>query len=290
MNVRLKFRCVALLSAALMLASVAEAGKKGAITKLSVDPDAPVVGLFKGMEDGKLSTTLIQKDSKSGNLLVENLTKEAITVEMPDSFVGVHVLNQFGGGLGGGGLGGGGLGGGGLGGGGGGQTTGGGGGGGLGGGGLGGGGGGLGGGGGFFSIPPEKIVRLPVKSVCLEHGKPEPSPRMKYRVFPVEYVSKDPVLKELLNLVATGRINEKVAQAAAWNIANKKSWQELAAMRFRRLGSLPDTPHFSHLELTYAQNLVAVSRQKAAEKKDAKPAEPAEPVRRDRTGRVVSQR
>jgi hypothetical protein len=282
MMARFRFQCTVLLTLALLATGTVQAEKKGTITKPKLDPNAPVVDLFKGMEEGQLSTKLIQKDSKSGNLLIENLTKETITVEMPESFVGVHVLNQGFGGAGGG-LGGGGQQGGG-GGGGGGQSTGGGAGGGQGGGGAGG--GQAGGGGGFFSIPPEKVVRLAVTSVCLEHGKPEPSPRMEYRIFPVQHVSNDPILEELLNLVASGRINKNVAQAAAWNIANGKSWQELAQMKFNHLAQ-PDSPQFSYAELTYAQNLVAAAKQRAADRKDETP---TEPERRDRTGRVVSQR
>jgi hypothetical protein len=278
MMVRFRTQCSVLLALALLVVGTAQAAKKGAITKPKLDPSAPVVDLFKGMEDKQLSTKLLQKDSKSGNLLIENLTKETITVDMPESFVGVHVLNQggFGGGQQGGQQGGGG----------GGQSTGG------GGGGQQGGGGGQqgGGGGGFFSIPPGKVVRLAVTSVCLEYGKPEPSVRMEYKIFPVEHFSKDPILKELLNLVASGRINRNVAQAAAWNIANGKSWRELAAMKFRTAGNRPDTPHFSHAQLAYAQNLVAAAKQRAIDKKDRKPADPAEPIRRDRTGRVISQR
>jgi hypothetical protein len=255
MMVRFRTQCSVLLALALLVVGTAQAAKKGAITKPKLDPSAPVVDLFKGMEDKQLSTKLLQKDSKSGNLLIENLTKETITVDMPESFVGVHVLNQggFGGGQGGGQQGG-------------------------------------GGGGGFFSIPPGKVVRLTVCSVCLEHGKPEPSIRMEYKIFPVEQFSQDPILKELLNLVATGRINRNVAQAAAWNIANGKSWRELAGMKFRTAGNRPDKPHFSYTELAYAQNLVAAAKQRAVDKKDKKPAEPADPVRRDRTGRALSQR
>ncbi|MDA1165668.1 MAG: hypothetical protein O3B13_21435 [Planctomycetota bacterium] len=277
-------QCSMILALAVLTVGTAQAAKKGAITKPKFDPSAPVVELFKGMEEKKLDVKLLQKDSKSGNLLIENLTKEAITVELPESFVGVHVLNQGFGGGGGGGLGGGGQ----QGGGGGGQSAG----GGAGGGQQGGLGGGQGGGagGGFFSIPPEKVVRLPVISVCLQHGKPEPSLRMEYHIFPVEHVSKDPVLKELLNLVASGRINENVAQAAAWHIANGMTWQELSAMKFRTAGNLPDKPHFSYAELSYAQNLVAAATQRAADKKDTKQTDPSEPVRRDRTGRVISQR
>ena len=252
MTLRFRLPVLALLTG-LFLAGNADAAKKGAITKLSVDPKAPVVQLFDGMEKGQLETKLIQKNSKTGNLLVENLTDETITVEMPDAFVGVHVLNQgFGGGGGGGGLGGGG------GGqqGGGGQSTGGGGGGGRNGGGLGGGQQG-GGGGGFFSIPAKKMVRLTVNSVCLEHGKPEPTSRMEYKIYPVSDATEDPVLHELLVAVARGQVNQRVAQAAAWHLANKMSWQELASLEFRRLAGLPPVPQFSRLELTYAQTAVA---------------------------------
>ena len=280
MMFHVRTHCVALLALGLLAVGTAEAAKKGQITKPKLDPNAPVVELFKGMEDGQLSTKLLQKNSKTGNLLIENLTKETITVQMPESFVGVHVLNQggFGGGLGGGG--------GQQGGGGGGQSAG---------GGAGGGqqgcagGGAAGGGGGFFSIPPEKVVRLAVTSVCLEYGKPEPSLRMEYKIHPVESVSTDPILKELLNLVATGRINTNVAQAAAWNIANGKSWQELSQMKFNRLAR-PDTPQFSYAELAYAQQLVAAAKQRAVDKAEKKETNPEEPVRRDRTGRVISQR
>ncbi len=278
MMFRIRTQCVALLALALLAGGSAEAAKKGQITKPKLDPNAPVVELFKGMEEEKLSTKLLQKNSKTGNLLIENLTKETITVQMPESFVGVHVLNQ--GGLGGG------LGGGQQGGGGGGQTAGGGGGGQQGG---GGGGAAAGGGGGFFSIPPDMVVRIPVTSVCLEFGKPEPSLRMEYRIHPVESVSKDPILKELLNLVATGRINSNVAQAAAWNIANGKSWQELSQLKFNRLAQ-PDTPQFSYAELAYAQQLVAAAKQRAADKAEKNGTKSEEPVRRDRTGRVISQR
>jgi len=278
MMFRIRTQCVAFLALALLAGGSAEAAKKGQITKPKFDPNAPVVELFKGMEEEKLSTKLLQKNSKTGNLLIENLTKETITVQLPESFVGVHVLNQ--GGLGGG------LGGGQQGGGGGGQTAGGGGGGQQGG---GGGGAAAGGGGGFFSIPPEMVVRIPVTSVCLEFGKPEPSLRMEYKIHPVESVSKDPILKELLNLVATGRINTNVAQAAAWNIANDKSWRELSQLKFNRLAQ-PDTPQFSYAELAYAQQLVAAAKQRAADKAEKNDTKSDEPVRRDRTGRVISQR
>jgi len=91
------------------------------------------------------------------------------------------------------------------------------------GGGLGGGmGGGAGGaGGGFFSIPPEKTVYVSYTSVCLEHGKTEPAPRMEYRMVKTETLVKDPALQELLKFVATGRVHQQAGQAAAWHLADK---------------------------------------------------------------------
>ena len=84
-----------------------------------------------------------------------------------------------------------------------------------------------------------------------------------------------------------------MAQAAAWHLANNKSWQELASLEFRRLAGLPPVPQFSSLELNYAQTAVASAKVLAdakAEQRSKAGEKPAEPVRRDRTGRVISQR
>ena len=103
--------------------SVSEAGskpvevRKPVITKPKFDPSAERVEFFKGMEDGQLETRFVPKDANGGFLLVTNTSEEPITVDLPDAFVAVQVLKQFGGGgMGGGGRGGGGMGGGGLGG------------------------------------------------------------------------------------------------------------------------------------------------------------------------------
>jgi hypothetical protein len=218
---------------------------------------------------------VIALDEKHGKVLVENLSDEPLTVELPKSIVGVHVVKQgFGAGAGtgttgtddGGGGGGGG----------GGQAFGGGMGGGMMGGGMMGGGmmGGGGYGGGFFSVPPEKIVSVPYKSVCLEHGKAEPSPRMTYKLVPTEEYTDDPALQELIALIGTGRINTQVAQAAAWHLANKMSWRELARKSVRHIG-LPSTPYFHPAHLIGAQRLVAAAESKAKERKE----EPADKSR-----------
>lgn len=285
MNLRVRVLSLVAAGAALSFSLACAADKKPVLTKLTVDPAAPVVDLFEAMDAGKLQAKLVHRDETMGNVFVENLTDGPLTVRLPESFVGVHVLNQLGGG--GGGFGGGGQQGGGQGGQG--QSTGG---GQQGGGQQGGGQQGGGGGAGFFSIPPERTVRFSIRSVCLEYGKPTPSPRMEYRIVPVEKVSKDPVLKELLSLVATGQCNQKAAQAAAWHLANGKSAQELAAIMVDNIG-VADYPHFTSQELVGADQLLVIARQRAADRaeKGDQPAEPVKPVLPSKKpGRSVSQR
>src|SRR5690606_30846767 len=94
---------------------LADSNRKRPIRKLTVDPTAEKVELFEGVSQGLLSTRVVMKDSMQGNVFVENMTEQPLTVEIPEAVVAVHVLKQFddfgggGGGFGaGGGLGGGG--------------------------------------------------------------------------------------------------------------------------------------------------------------------------------------
>jgi len=245
---------------ALCLSSNLEAAKKN-IRPKKYNPEAETIDdLFVAMESGKVDVKIVAKSSKGGNVLITNNESKPLNVKLPETFLAVQVLKQGAGGLGGG-LGGGGLGGGG-GGGGGGQTSGGGGGGQ--GGGLGGqGGGGGGGGAGFFSVPPEKTVYVSYTSVCLEHGKAEPAPRMEYKMVKTDELVKDPVLKELLKFVATGRVNQQAGQAAAWHLADKMSWQQLASKSVKHLGGAPPTPYFQTNELQFAAQLVGMAQERA---------------------------
>ncbi len=252
------------------------------ITKPKFDPRAEQVTFFDGIEQGKIEVQLIPKDEFEGNMLVQNKTEDTITVILPEAIAAKQVLKQFGGGFGGGfpggGFGGGFPGGGGFGGN---QNFGGGfgnfgGGGGFGNPGLGGGlgGGGLGGGlGGPFSIPPEKIVKVPYQSVCLEHGKKEPNPKNVYEPVPVEEYTQDAALQELLKLVATHKVDRKSAQAAAWHLTDNMSWQELAAKRIENVGQRP-RPYFHPNELRAAYQIVTTARV-MAQKKSQQTGQPA---------------
>jgi hypothetical protein len=261
-------------------ADTAKEGKKKVVPATKVDPSLEHVDVFEGIEKGMLEVKMLPKNAMGGNMLIENKTDRPLNVDFPPAVIGKQVLKQFGqGGFGGGGFGGGGLGGGGLGGGGfggGQQALGGGlgggglGGGGLGGGGLGGGGfGGQGGGGGFFSVPPDRIIRAAYRSVCLEHGKPDPTSGSIYRIGKVQEISDDPVLEQTLVLVASGQIDPQAGQAATWHLTNQMSWQELAAKMVPHIGR-PATPYFSAETLARAKNihLAAVTRAKELEEKN----------------------
>jgi hypothetical protein len=278
MNLRLSILGQSLLmfgtiACTIAIGSVSEAGSKSSearkpvITNPKFDPTAEQVELFKGVEDGVLETRYVPKDASGGFVLVTNATEAPITVELPKAFVAVQVLKQFGGGAGGFGGGGGGLGGG-QGGGGQSQSSGGGfGGGGAGGGGaggFGGGGQGGGGGGGFFSIPPERTVRVPYVSACLNHGKSDPSPRLEYKLIPVEEYTNDEVLGELIRMVGTGRVNQHSAQAAIWNRTDNMSWQDLAAKNVRGIRDVEY--YFNQQNILEGQLLVAQAEGNVREK------------------------
>ena len=265
---------VAVCAGAIVVAAASAAESKRPLTKLSYDPSLPKVELFDAIDSGTLTAKLVPKSQFGGNVLITNTGKTPLSVKLPDAVVGIQVLPQgiggLGGGLGGGGLGGGGLGGGQGGLGGGAQTMGGGlggqGGGGLGGGGLGGGGLGAGGAGGagFFSIPAERTVSIPMTAVCLEHGKANPNSRMTYRIARPSEVSDKPELPELLKLVGANRIDRGAAQAAAWSIASGMTWDQLAAEKWDHVGR-PDSPYFTADQLMAARMVVADVQVKARE-------------------------
>ena len=116
------------------------------------------------------------------------------------------------------------------------------------------------------------MISVPFNSVCLEHGKPEPTPSSRYKLVPVSAVSQDPVLYELLTVVGTGKVDSQAAQAAAWHLTDKMSFQQLAAKAMTHLGGQAPTPYFSQAQLQGAQQLLALSTQKAEERKTQKPA------------------
>jgi hypothetical protein len=252
------------------------------------DPSAAQVDLFEAVDEGQVTIKLTPKDALGGTVLIENKTKKPLTVKIPEAVVGISIHaqignqglgNPFGGGGNGalnngagnpfaGGMGqqmqGGGVGmnmmnqgnnllgngqGNGI------QNP------------------GIGQqmnpGAGFFSIPAEKVISLTFKSVCLEHGKPEPDASSRYTLIPVSKVSNDPVLYQLLAAVGTGAVDAQAAQAAVWHQANKMSFQELADKMHPQLPGTTPASYFTPEQIQQAKVLVTQATTKAATPKAA---------------------
>jgi hypothetical protein len=258
------------LSVCLVSASVAAA--KQPLKKLKVDPKIPPVGLFDAIEAGSIETTVMAKNEHEAQLMVTNKSDVPVTVQMPKAVVAVQVLKQqlFGqqnrigqGGPGGNMMGGA-------------QPMG------MGaqnnmgnnnnnnafgqnnmqGNGFNNIGNGVNNGIGFFSVPPQKTVQVPMKGVCLAHGKPDPRPRMTYKLVKLEDYTSDPALRETLSVFGTSDVDLQAAQAAVWHLTDKMSWQTLREKRQEQWGPGEPQPYFSEAQVDEAENLIRQIRVK----------------------------
>ena len=239
------------------------------------NPDHETVDIFAAIEEGRLEAKLIPRDSKQCNLLIKNVSDKPVNVVMPDVFAAMPVLAQFGndqignhqigndqignnpfgnpGNNGGP------------------QR--------------------LGVGNPFgnplgnrgnvnmmnnnaqqfnlpvpgrrddravfapFNVAPEKVARLTLPSVCLDHGKKEPRPSMAYTIEPIHTATEKAEAHEICRMLGRGEIDQRVAQAAAWHLANELSWDALAAKRVRVLGH-GQRRYFAPQELASAKDAV----------------------------------
>jgi hypothetical protein len=215
---------------------------------ISVADQPDSIALFDAIDAGQVEVKFIPADETKANVLIKNKTADALQIQLPEAIAAVPVLAQFaqqqgfGQGLGQGfGQGAGqgfgqGVG----------QNGGGGASQGLGGAFNGGGGQGnrLGNGfgrPGFMRIAPEKTRKLTATTVCLEHGKPEPHPRIAYRMIPLSEFSDDPRVAKLCRDLGCGSIDQPAAQAIAWHLENGLTWEKLAGInriRSRYLGNI----------------------------------------------------
>jgi hypothetical protein len=238
---------------------------------------APAADLFHAMDDGSIDVRLIAQNAQRANVLIKNNTDRVLHIRVPDAFAAVPVLGQFdpNQGLGMGGPGGGG-----------GATQG------VGGGfgqqgfgqglgqqgfgqqgfgqGLGQGRQGFGGQGnrfgGMMRIGPEKTRKLTATTVCLEHGKPEPHPRVAYRIMPIEAFTDDARVARLCEKLGRGDVQQNTAQALAWHLANGLEWDQLAKVNRVESRYLGNVPMFSSAELKEAQSVAESLHQPVADR------------------------
>lgn len=115
-----------------------------------------------------------------------------------------------------------------------------------------------------FTVPAGKTLTIRAPTVCLDHGRREPTTRIPYRMVALETVSEDQRLPVILGGLANGHLSQKVAQAAAWHVSSGRTWDQLAAEVIDRAGGDPDLPVFSAGELAAARRAVEVAARFAA--------------------------
>ncbi len=236
----------------LVIGALAVAASAAERKKAATTAKADNVEMFAAIERGDIEVKLVVKDDTEANVLIKNKTKRPLNVGLPEAFAGVPVLAQLGAGLGnnnndgddnnqnqavGGGMMGGGMGGGMM--------------------------GGMG-----FNVAPEKVGKLKVACVCLEHGKKDPNPRVQYEIKKIDDFTKDAKVHEVLKMLASGKVPQRIAQAATWHFANDMSWDQLAAKKVNRLG-VPDTAYFTQSELRAALQVSMAAEKLADAKKDS---------------------
>ena len=247
------------------------------------------VELFAAMESGEIEAELIAPSARQVFVRVTNKSKDQLRIQLPKAFAAVPVLAQmqpgiFPGGMPGGqigmgpGMGQAGMGQLGMGNqGGAGQGLG----GGFNGGGVGQGnqfgnqigngagiGNGIGIGRGAFRVPAGKVGKVSAASFCLEHGKPDPNSKIKYRIVPIEqFVGSDERIVTLCHLLADGSISQNTAQAAAWNLANGISFDQLATMNRVQSKYTGNVRMFNDDELKTALSIVEKLNKHAAANK-----------------------
>ncbi len=247
---------VAALVAAMPIVALAAAPEKKAVRKDAVPKEAAkepanVVELFAGMESGEIEVKVFPKDATKGTVTIKNNTDKPLTIKVPAALAGVPVLAQ-GCGLGAlGGCGGNnnnnanqGFGGGMMGG-------------------MGGMMGGMGGMGGFFNVAPDKVAKVKLVTVCLDHGKDDPNPHIEYKLVPIESYVKDPAVTEVIKLMVAGKIDQHSAQAAAWHLQNGLTWQELATKIGTKHLNGTVEPYFTAVHLKRALAVTQLAQKQA---------------------------
>ena len=109
---------------------------------------------------------------------------------------------------------------------------------------------------GFFSIPPEKTIRVKLPAVCLEHGKIDPTPRMAYEVRSLGSFSEEPELHRVLECLGDKKYAQRAVQLAAWHVAARMSWKKLRSLEIKHVTGRRE-PQFTKRELARAKEIVA---------------------------------
>jgi hypothetical protein len=224
-----------------LLAFAADTRAKASKTA-EADAAVTTTDMFEAMKANLIEVKLIPKDSTEANIQITNKTDKPLSVKLPAAFAGVPVLaaqnanaapkttssttSST-------------------------RTQ------------------GVGGGymgGGIMNIAPEKIAKVTIPIVCLEHGKSEPRPSVNYEIRPLESFTDKPGVLELCTMLGSGQIDQRAAQAAAWNLNNDMSWDALAAKRVKHVNGTSE-PYFSRQAIQFGMQLAARAVQTAEQRR-----------------------
>ena len=75
----------------------------------------------------------------------------------------------------------------------------------------------------LFNVPAGKTIKKRVPCVCLEFGKPDPKPQLKYQLTPIDTVVHSAKVMRLLEKLGDGETNQTHVQLAVWNAQNPKT-------------------------------------------------------------------
>jgi hypothetical protein len=85
-----------------------------------------------------------------------------------------------------------------------------------------------------WTLAPGELMQVQVPCFCLEYGRPDPNRRIPYELVELKNLNSQPAVEELLRRFGQGMVDQRVAQLAAWHVANGVSWPMLARMKFPR--------------------------------------------------------
>jgi hypothetical protein len=97
---------------------------------------------------------------------------------------------------------------------------------------------------------------------------------MKYKIVPLEEVNSDPRIRDLCAVLGQGKVPQNTAQAAAWHIANRMSWDELAHKNRIESQYIGNIKFFDPIELQTAFQLTGLINQEEQSRKASEKASP----------------
>jgi hypothetical protein len=88
------------------------------------------------------------------------------------------------------------------------------------------------------TVPAGQSVSLSVPAVCLNFGRPTPTPRDAFTLVDVDDYSANPRVRKALRSLATLGTSQGVAQAIMWHVCDGLTIDQLAALPAKRLNAL----------------------------------------------------